>query len=235
MRVNFITNYFIDANSERQKELDFCIITNACNRLIDSISIIVTEAQFPFLKEVIKENKLDENKFSIFIHEDRPTYNDHFKITAVFTDSINVIANLDIILTPDNAIELKVFYCNKNNKILALSRWDINKEKEIESAVHLNNYWSQDTWVCYGKMKLLPEANFCLGKPGCDNKIAWVLEKNGYEVYNPSIDIKTFHYHITNVRNYKWDNSDTIPGPYLLLTPTKLNNLQRGILYATNV
>jgi hypothetical protein len=57
----------------------------------------------------------------------------------------------------------------------------------------------------------------------CDNSIAHLLSVAGYEVKNPSRTLKTFHFHITNIRNYtniSGQAINVIPPPYKLLPPT---------------
>jgi len=45
-------------------------------------------------------------------------------------------------------------------------------------------------------------ANFTQGVPGCDNKIAYLLQEAGYVVTNPSTTIKTYHLHLSGIRHY---------------------------------
>jgi len=82
---------------------------------------------------------------------------------------------------------------------------------------------SQDAWIVQGNFKQIPEANFPLGKKGCDNKIAFLLSKK-YIMLNPSRTIRTFHLHLTNVRNYAphGTKEDLIPPPYKLIQPTNM-------------
>ena len=82
---------------------------------------------------------------------------------------------------------------------------------------------SQDCWIVKGRFKDIPQANFTLGKKGCDNKIAYLLSKY-YDVINPSQSIRTFHLHLTNIRNYAphGTSEDLVPPPYKFLVPCKL-------------
>jgi hypothetical protein len=146
----------------------------------------------------------------IFV-EGRPTYNDYFRHTRKYPDCINVIANSDIYF--DNSILLLKDINWKANTCIALSRWDL---QDNGSTIHFERSDSQDVWAFYGGVPKIEGADFTLGIAGCDNVIAYLLNKSGYRIYNPSRDIKTIHYHVSGVRNYI--NGTTIqrlPPPYL--------------------
>jgi hypothetical protein len=57
--------------------------------------------------------------------------------------------------------------------------------------------------------------NIQFGKPGCDNKIAYIYTILGYDVINdpPS---KSYHYHRQQTRDYGF--KDKIPEPYLFVS-----------------
>jgi hypothetical protein len=105
---------------------------------------------------------------------------------------------------------------------LALSRWEIqNLEKNIST--HFDRDDSQDTWIFLGSVNNINLADFTLGVCGCDNKIAYLLGENGYYVINPSKTLKTYHLHLTNVRNYLnvvGEATERIPPHYKLIETT---------------
>jgi hypothetical protein len=63
--------------------------------------------------------------------------------------------------------------------------------------------------------------DFEFGRPGCDNKIAYIFNVLGYEVINDPRFIKTYHYHREVARNYTC--KDVLPQPYTLLCPAGFN------------
>jgi len=63
-------------------------------------------------------------------------------------------------------------------------------------------------------------ADFTLGIAGCDNKIAHLLNKH-YTLKNPSLSIKTYHLHNTNIRNYiNFSHVERLPPPYFTIKPS---------------
>lgn len=145
-------------------------------------------------------------------------YSDFFNIINTYTgpDDINAICNSDIYL--DDTIS--VVNGMDSKEAFALCRWDLAQNGTIKFNSRPD---SQDTWIFKGKI-LNVFGDFCLGFPGCDNRIAYEMQKAGYRVSNPAKTIRTIHVHLSNVRNYsvkgKQRAEATIPGPYKTMGPT---------------
>lgn len=146
-------------------------------------------------------------------------YSDFFKVINSYTgdNDINIICNSDIYL--DSTIS--IVNSMSGEEALALGRWELG----INGVPSLSNRPdSQDTWVFKGKVKNV-FGDFCLGFPGCDNRIAHEMRHAGYKVTNPAKSIKTIHVHRSGVRNYPdrgaKRQSVTVPGPYLTISPTE--------------
>lgn len=223
MRNNLIVNYYRDKVVERTNELDFCILENIKNELIDNIVVIANQSDMNHLDSICPSES--KQKMIPIITGDRPSFNDYFRITSIFSDenNINIISNLDIIIPAESLIAIP-YYMTTEKTCLALSRWDINNGAAYKNNSTLFDRWdSQDTWVFKGGVPIIADADIQLGKAGCDNKIAYLLEQSGYNVINPSKTIKTYHLHLTNIRNYTdvvGQAIERIPPPYKLIIPT---------------
>ena len=128
-------------------------------------------------------------------------------------NNINIISNLDIIIPQEtlySEVSKTINDYIDSKTCLALSRWDI---QENNTYVHFDRSDSQDTWIFIGGVPNINGADFTLGKCGCDNKILYLLDESGYFLINPSKTLKTYHLHLTNIRNY----GNVIPPPYNLL------------------
>lgn len=246
MKHNLFVNYYSDKHQERTKELDFCILENIRNKSIDNIIVIATQSDYEKLismvsyHEILKQTSLPRlkiksnsltNKLVPVITNVRPTFNNYFKLMETYfpsDDNINIIANLDIIIPietlSNESGKTASSYIPTNKDCLALCRWDalgIDYKKENK---FLNQVDAQDCWIFRGGVPQINEADNCLGIAGTDNKIAYLLELNGYKVTNPSITLKTFHYHMTGVRNYTQvigDDIYRIAPPYKTIQPTE--------------
>lgn len=211
--MNLFINLYRDKNPARQKELEKCLSINLLNNCIKNIYCIVENSIDGF--DVITSEKV------VLIKSDRrPTYNDFFSLINKYSDkdAVSAIANSDIYFDEEGArlIEMNI----KPNECYALTRWDVLPNGLYK---HFFRPDSQDVWAFRGRVKSINGADFFLGTPGCDNAIAYLLEKSGYRISNPSVDIRTYHIHNTNIRNYT--GKDRVQPPYKLIHPHNLEKL----------
>lgn len=167
-------------NPERQHEIDFCLQKN--REVFDNVTVV----------------------------QGRPTFDQLFQATKLFSNSVNCFCNSDIYFT-----DLSQIRNIKENECYALSRYD-QKDGYVS---FFNRADSQDAWVFKGAVKNV-QAPFPMGLWGCDNRLAYEIKRAGYDLKNPSLSIKTIHLHAIDRRNHKRTPENTVPGPYLCLTPT---------------
>jgi len=226
--INLYINFYEDKNKERDNELTTGFLKNVNNDLIDTIHIFSCNSN-DLNKLLLLRGKLSfrlQQKLIIHLHKDnRPTFNEFFKLTqnSVNDNNISIIAHSDIIFDENSLEKIKSF--DFGNKCMALTRYDY-KDDEINNseAIFFDRKDSQDVWIKKGHFEEIEGADFGLGICGCDNRIAYLLAEK-YNVINPSLDIKTYHYHITGVRNYvdKFGQiAERITPPYKILPPEKL-------------
>lgn len=221
MNFYLLTTYHEDKNPARAIELLTCLKIN--NLVFTKIILFGT----PSL-EVPIENP------AWFFTSDRPYFRDMLKaaegVAATDPEAIFVIANADIFFKQETIEKLSLL--NWDNIALSLSRWDVyNFDYSTHSFTEepFCRADSQDAWIFKGKPKAL-DAPYKLGIPGCDNKISLFLEESGYRVFNPSLNLKIHHLHVSNVRNYyRADGMDVIeryPPPYRLIPPCTIDNVK---------
>ncbi len=237
MDFNLFVNYYNDKVQARTDELNFCLLQNLKNPKFDKIVVICTQRDLIKLHTFVLSNESNGAKRGMLtissegalwkkiipvVLDFRPSFNDYFEtINQLFptSDSINIVSNLDIIIPEFTLVQAECYI--SPNKCLALTRYDSkSKENYIGDSKYLNNPDSQDTWIFNGAVKEISEANFPLGTAGTDNKIAYLLDKEGYEVSNPSLTLKTFHIHLSDIRNYSVRDEDRLQPPFLILHPT---------------
>lgn len=165
------------------------------------------------LDECLHQNRINPHIEKVVeLTGNRPTYNDFFQLFR--DDAVNIIINSDIFFTHSVQLAKRI----KANQCFALCRWDWNGNGK---AKFLNRYDSQDAWIFRGRLKRNINAGFCLGIPGCDNRIAYEIRKAGYQILNPSATIHALHYHASGVRSYT-DKTEAVPQPYHFITPSSL-------------
>lgn len=204
--VRILINYYIDSDADRNNELLLCLEENCGNSEVDEVCCF-TDVDTPKFDSVTKINFVG-----------RPSFQDFFQYINKVAEpnDISIICNSDIFLWAKDVSLIK--HNLKTNECYALSRYDFNHNG---GPTLFDRADSQDTWVFRGKIDVPKSCQYHLGKAGIDNAIAERLNSAGYEVKNPSKSIKTYHVHTTNIRRY--NPTDAVEKPYLLITPHKLN------------
>lgn len=215
--MNLFINLYRDKNPARQKELEEALSMNLLNQKIKTIYAVVEK-----LSEWV--DLIGSDRIVLIKSEQRPTYNDYFKLINEYAqeDTVSAIANSDIYFAQEGVVLITENI--RHNECYALTRWDKLTGCEVK---HFCRPDSQDCWIFKGKVKPVQNCEFTLGKPGCDNKIAYQLERAGYKILNPSKDIVTYHLHNSNIRNYEIGagSADRLLPPYKLIHPHNLEKL----------
>src|ERR1700743_100334 len=101
--INLFINYYQDKNPIRQKEIDFCLLKNLNNNLINTIII----------------NSQDRLTFKFFFD----------RINKVTTDNdINMVCNSDIFFDESIGLAEKI----STDQCFALSRWDMLSDGSVK-------------------------------------------------------------------------------------------------------
>lgn len=118
-----------------------------------------------------------------------------------YEDKVCVIANTDIEFD-DTAIPLKEI-C-KPNRIVSLTRWDTPASPRMLGHIAGERFFSgtQDSWAIVGGGLPSEVPHIRLGSVGCENAfLGWAVSA-GCEVFDPALDIKTWHIHESSHRAY---------------------------------
>lgn len=191
--INVYFSYYKDKNKERQIEIDKCLELNIKNPSINRV-IIINESD-----EEIK-NKEIKDKVTVIKSDHRYKFIDFFKTSNVLSsdNDLNILINSDIIIGKGfETLELD------NNNFICLSRHDIDKNGNISIDV---GGGSHDCWVWKGLIKEDIGGDFYMGKFLCDGVLANDVYNKGYLLKNPVYGLMIYHYHISNIRNYSWND-----------------------------
>jgi hypothetical protein len=115
-----------------------------------------------------------------------------------------IIANADIFF--DDSLAL-IDNISLSGRMLCLCRWDENSDG---LPAHFDRPDSQDAWIFEAPLPRI-EAEFHLGVPGCDSRLAFEASKAGLTVSNPSRSVRARHLHRSTIRRYT--ESDRLRGP----------------------
>ena len=211
MKTTLIIPFFTDKSEERNKELSKCYERNLQCSEIDEIILVIDD------KTKVKR----DSKVVVKYVESRPTYSDLFRIANMHnSNGVSIIANTDIYFDEINLIKIK--HTISEEMCFALSRWDEEPNGEY---VHHRSRDSQDVWIFKGHINTEIKGDFFLGRPGCDNRIAYEIGKAGYEIRNPSDTIKSYHLHLTQAKTYTRTPDFIVPMPYRLLPASTIDKM----------
>lgn len=214
--------FFQNENLYRRSEVKYCIDCNINCNIFDRVYIIGKNFENTFLTP-INSTKTSVHLISL---SSRCTFKKMYQIIneVCKPDDIAVISNNDIYF--DNTIELCRTF-NLTNYFLALLRRDVNKDNTSQLFEYdINDCFgrkghrgdSQDVWIAKTPIRIPNNSDFFFGIPGCDNRIAYLMEEQNYKVVNPCYDINIYHLHLSNKRNYI-QGKDIVNGPYKLNIP----------------
>jgi glycosyltransferase involved in cell wall biosynthesis len=208
-----LTPYYLDSRPERQAELDFCLQKNLQNSLITKVVLFLDNSL-----NAQQVKKLHHSKIETTFCGGRCTYQDCLDYANTYLQGeIVIIANTDIFF--DDSLQDLTAY-DLENKFVTLLRWDVVSIEAEFLRTQLNvRMNSQDAWLFRSPLRIFP-SDFPLGIPCCDNRILFEAQSVGLRVINPALSIRSYHLHLTNIRNYK--TNERLPGPGLLVLPHAL-------------
>lgn len=219
--INLITQFYIDKNEERQKEIIKTLHLNVNNNFIHKIYL---------LNERIYTNQelgIESDKIIQIILNHRVSFKDIFQaIENISIKGYIVIANSDIFF--DKTLTRVKQYDLKNKNVLTICRYEYLNNKSLKELklFHEGRPDSQDVWIFHSDNNIKEEHrkvfDFMMGKPGCDNKLIYLFNILGYMCYNEPNIIKSYHLHNVQVRNY--NSSDVVSEPYCALYPVLNQN-----------
>lgn len=210
--INLFVNFYRSEDPLRYLELIKCFKTNLHNTSINKLFVFCTNEDV----QAVLGFQLNLEKITFIIMEDedpRPTFSRIFDEIKQRTreHEINIIANSDIVFDST----LQMVHGITTDQCYALSRWEFGTPHQVQTRGD-----SQDVWIFRG-WPIINGGNFTMGRLGCDNRLAYDIMSSGLIVTNPSMTIKTWHLHQTNVRTYK--PTDTpVSQPYYKIQPSVL-------------
>ena len=213
--INIFCQFFVHSDKNRHAEIKKCLKYNVKNKYISKIYLLN--------EKIYNKDELGITSDKIIQYNigKRLKFQDIFDyISTNNINGYNIIINSDIFF--DNTIKnLYKSDIHINKKMFALLRFEYDENNYHDSKIFGARGDSQDTWIIHSNFNIVKQQskifNFEFGKPGCDNKITYLMSVLGFEIINDPNFIKSYHVHNTNIRNYS--NSDRINKPYEIVIP----------------
>jgi hypothetical protein len=215
--IHLFTQFFIHKDERRVKEMRLCLSKNQENPDIYKIHLlgerIYTSGELGLktMNKIVQTDIKHRLKFS-----DVFSYIRHNNIQGY-----HVLVNSDICFASDALTNLRKTDIHVDKQMFALLRYEYNAEQPTSSTIFGPRYDSQDTWIFHSAHPIPQGAekafSFEFGKPGCDNKMIYLVSILGYEAINDPLFIKTYHVHQSQIRNYT--ANDSLSPPWSILVP----------------
>jgi hypothetical protein len=217
--IHIFTQFFLPTNIQRLREIAFCLKQHVENEQIHKIHLlnetIYTDEELGTASDKIIQTNINK----------RLTFQDVF--TYIRDENINgyfVLLNADMFFHPLSLVNLRKTSLHQNKEMMALLRYEYNHQNPYKLKLFGPRYDSQDTWIFHSNTLFGADCdkvfNFPFGKPGCDNKIIYLMHVLGFKVINDPFAICTFHVHTSNLRNYTI--KDTIAQPWGMSVPPNI-------------
>lgn len=208
-----LTGIYKARSERRQIELTEALTLNIANPHFSRIKLIVEDDGQGLPDATLRLT--NDPKVVLCPFNRRATYHDYFDLAnhTMEAGQICVIANSDCHF--DDTLRF-VNAQNIKGKFLCVARKHIQEDGTIlpdPQAV-----CAQDAWIFENPVRVPPDCDFTFGCPGCDNKIAWLMEQQGYQIFNPAYTINVFHHHASRDVHY----GTPIPGPHKLIVPSEM-------------
>jgi len=204
-RFNMITSLYNERNAERLQEYILTLKMNISNSLINRIYVFYDYSN-GWNSEIMK--LLCHENVSVIEYNGRPSFRDIFEFSNIIGQGKWIVCNGDIVPSLDfQRLPVEWPKKNGNNSLLSITRWEFISEDEM-SIFNLGgkipNILSQDTWVYESPLNYPSELNQVkIGEMLCDSNLNYLFKLHNLPIYNPCLDLRTFHIHFQNARSYK--------------------------------
>lgn len=229
MKINLYYSLYYETNPERRKELEKCFEMNL-RAGFDNITLLYEDRDKEYLHTLCQAH--EGYRCGIYLQSipNRASFQDFFKY-GFEENAINACCNADIFFTSEELDKIKTLPWNPKI-VLCLSRWDVatlTPQGNVDVSHHLSRNDSADSWFWLGECRV-KDGDLKIGYCGSDNGIAFRFQEAGYRTFNCSNDLKTYHYHLCKINNYRTADGEvkaeqTYPPPYAFHEPCNLSNV----------
>ena len=188
--INLITCFYIDSDFIRHAELRECLERNIKNHLFSRVLVLVEEGSE-------KEKLLHDPKVVVIpVPKGRQTYADFVRVANEYcAGQLVVFANTDIYFDETVAFLHSV---DTSGKVYVSTRREVGGGGRSVWSYHQQ---ASDAWIVEAPIQV-PDLAIQLGKMGCESLFLGRMLRAGYAIENISFDVKCYHLHMTDKRNY---------------------------------
>jgi hypothetical protein len=220
MKLSLFLQWHQPKGCYRLAEYFYCLRRNLGSSYVSHVYLMIPSNE-AFTIDGYEDLLPNRHKLRIYaVETDRISYRDWLRLVLDLPEindgDIIGLINTDCFVLDSSLNDM--FVALDPDMFLCISRHEYFEKGCLHEAPHL----SQDAWITkynHSKISLLADqANIKLGKPGCDNRIAYILRENGYNLVNPCLTVNISHVHRNRSREYT--EKDRIYGSYCFVSPS---------------
>ena len=209
--IHLITQFYIPTDISRYEELKYVLAQNVSLDAIDKI-ILLNETLYTDAELGISSPKITQ-----IVTGRRLRFSD-----AIGHSGFVVLANADMFFDA-SLINIRSTDIHCARKVMALLRYEHTCTRLDECPLFGPRPDSQDVWIWHDSQTFTEKERvalqFELGRPGCDNKVAYLFRVFGFGLYNDPNLVKSYHHHASSSRNYL----SRIEPPYMIVVPVDVD------------
>ena len=211
--IHIISQFFIPDNSLRYQEIQYCLVKHVEHPDVDCIHLLV-ERLYSDQELGVASNKIKQIDIG-----QRMTFEDVF--VYIRKNKIRgyiAFMNSDMYFAKGALQRIRTSNMHNQKEMCALLRYESSKNG---ASIFGPRYDSQDVWIIHSNSTVPQQCEkafrFPFGKPGCDNKLVYLMKILGYTIVNDPKAVQTFHVHSDNQRSYT--ASDALLPPWGMVIP----------------
>jgi hypothetical protein len=207
--VHLITCLYNEPSPARIAELLTCLERNLSNRHLASVDVFFDDSRA--IESKILLERLRSMPVSLKMIAGRPTYRELFEHANTHWPNRTVaVTNADIYF--DESLEL-LRHVKLDETILALTRWNVQPDGTARLLMlpdGFPNYFSADAWIFNTPLELDFYCEYELGTMFCDSFLNAQLFASRLSVFNPCLELKTYHLQAEESLSQQFEKEDTV-------------------------
>ena len=215
--IHLFTQFYLPTDPQRRHEIVTCLRRNAALPCVTTVHLL-NERIYTADELGVNSSKIVQTDLGHRLHFDDVFYYARTRgLTGYF-----VLSNADIFFDADTLVNLYATPLATKKSAMAQLRYEYRGETDLATCPLFGpRFDSQDTWILHANFA--PTASqerafhIAFGRPGCDNRVAYLWMILGYEVFNDPACVKTYHHHASPQRSY--NANDVIGVPWAAVAP----------------
>ena len=213
--IHYVTQHFQPSDPSKRAQIEDCLTRNQRLGIFDQVTLLMDSETMSSDPDSSRRVRLGR----------RANFSDFLEIVSAPENAEDhiVFSNSDILMSED--ILQVTERLSSHSSVIALTRRELSGELPPILPGR-----SQDTWIMKGhaiSSLLRDTVGISLGIAGCENIFAAQLIANGYNLWNPCLDVVTTHNDPSP--NFNYEDCRRYFGFYAFPTPCRVKDVEASL------